>query len=210
MGLFRLGFFTAVLAASAAAAFIGCDDGTSSGSESSTSSSAASGTGGAGGGGMSTGGNGGAGGVLDLDMTEADFTCILKWDQVRLFRITNLLGKQAEALAAANAPGTMDYPVGTVIQLIPNEAMVKRRKGFSAASNDWEFFFLDTSAAGTTIVARGVADVVNQFGGNCLNCHAKAQTQYDFVCEKMHGCDPLPFGDDVILMNQNGDPRCTP
>jgi hypothetical protein len=141
-------------------------------------------------------------------MTEADFTCIKDWTQVDLFRITNKLGNLEGSLAVAKNPGSADYPVGTVIQLIPNEAMVKRKKGFNAASNDWEFFFLDTSAAGTKIVQRGTDTVVNAGGGNCLNCHAKAQKQYDFVCEKTHGCDPLPFTDAQILAVQDGDPRC--
>jgi hypothetical protein len=214
MQLRQFAFLTAVVAMSAATPLMGCSDGTSTNNTTSSSSSSGAGgeggTGNGGNGGASSGGAGGGSSALDLDMTEADFACILKWDKVRLFRITNLLGMQAEALAAANAPGTMDYPVGTVIQLIPNEAMVKRRAGFSAVSKDWEFFFLDTSASGTKIVSRGVDNVVNQFGGNCLNCHQKAMPQYDFVCEKMHGCDPLPITDDIILMTQNGDPRCMP
>jgi hypothetical protein len=167
------------------------------------------GTGGIGGTG-GTGGMGGTGGsaAVDLDMTAADFDCILNWEKVRLFRITNKLGNLDASLAAANNPGTGDYPVGTVIQLVPTEAMVKRKAGFSDASKDWEFFFLEVSDMGTKIVSRGTTDVVNGFGGNCLNCHAKAMPQYDFVCEKNHGCDPLPFTDDVILMAQNSDARC--
>lgn len=204
----RIGFFALVLASAAATAFAGCGDDQGSGTSSASSSASGSASGSSS---SSSGGEGGSGGGgADLDMTEADFGCILKWDKVRLFRITNLLGNVDGALAAANAPGTMDYPVGTVIQLIPNEAMVKRKKGFAAASNDWEFFFLDTSATGTKIIKRGVTDVVNQFNGNCLNCHAKAMKEFDFVCEKTHGCDPLPIGDDVILSTQNGDPRCMP
>jgi hypothetical protein len=194
----------ALVLATTAAAIVGCSGDQGSDTSSSTSTTSSS---------TGTGGNGGAGGSAngpDLDMTEADFGCILKWTQVRLFRITNLLGNIDGSLAAANAPGTIDYPVGTVIQLIPNEAMVKRRKGFDATSNDWEFFFLNTTASGTTIVQRGVADVVNQFNGNCFNCHAKAMKQFDFVCEKTHGCDPLPFGDTQILDAQNADPRCVP
>ncbi|MDC3961515.1 hypothetical protein [Polyangium jinanense] len=164
------------------------------------------GTGGAGGAGGS-GGNGGAGGN-DLVMTEADLDCILGWEKVRSFRVTNKLGNLDATLAAANAPGTTDYPVGTVIQLVPFEAMVKRAPGFAAESNDWEFFFLEVSEMGTKIVQRGSTDVVNQFGGNCLDCHKKALPEFDFVCEKEHGCDPLPLTDDEIQMVQNGDPRC--
>jgi len=164
------------------------------------------GTGGAGG----TSGTGGAGGnaVQDLDMTEADFDCILNWTKVRSFRVTNKLGNEDATLLVANDPGKSDYPVGTVIQLIPTEAMVKRKPGFSAVTNDWEFFFLDVSSMGTKIVARGTSDVVNGLGGNCLDCHSKATKEFDFVCEKGHGCDPLPFSDADIQMIQDSDARC--
>jgi hypothetical protein len=187
----------------ATSVIVACSGGGSSSSgdggsgSTSSSSSGSGGTGGGTGGGSSSSGGGGTGGGIgggggtggaaaDFNMMESDFECILKWDKVRLFRITNKLGKIDETLAVANNPGSGDYPVGTLIQLVPNEAMIKRAKGFSPASND----------------------VVNQGGGNCLDCHAKAEPKYDFVCEKMHGCDALPFGDDVILMAQDGDPRC--
>ena len=49
--------------------------------------------------------------------------------------------------------------------------------------------------------------VVNGFGGNCFNCHTKADPQWDLVCEQNHGCDPLPFTDQLILALQQGDPR---
>jgi hypothetical protein len=32
--------------------------------------------------------------------------------------------------------------------------------------------------------------------------------QFDFVCEKTHGCEPLGISDDIILFFQNGDARC--
>lgn len=144
----------------------------------------------------------------DLDMTPEDFVCVLDWDLVRRFRITNLLGHLDEALAVAESPDGGVYPVGTVIQLIPGEAMVKRATGWSPETNDWEFFSLATSADGTEILARGATRVVNQFGGNCFGCHSAAEPQWDLVCETDHGCAPLPIGPDVIEMLQNGDPRC--
>lgn len=146
--------------------------------------------------------------AADIELKAEDFTCILKWPKVRQFRITNKLNSLDKSLAVANSPGMADYPVGTVIQLVPSEAMVKRRAGFSSKSNDWEFFSLQVASDSTTILARGTDQVINQFGGNCLNCHAKAEKKYDFLCEKMHGCDPLPIGDDIIQNLQNADPRC--
>jgi hypothetical protein len=156
----------------------------------------------------SSSGDATTGAVEDIDMRPEDFTCILEWAKVRKFRVTNLLGHQEEALAVANDPAGGVYPVGTVIQLIPNEAMVKRGAGFAPDNSDWEFFFLDTTAQGTTITARGTTDVVNGFGGNCFDCHAKAAPQWDRICEEGHGCDPLPFTPEQIEMVQQGDPRC--
>ncbi len=149
-----------------------------------------------------------AGAEEDLDMSPEDFVCILEWDKVRNLRIANLLGYQDEALAVANSPDGGVYPVGTVIQLVPTEAMVKRAAGTSPISGDWEYFFLEVSAQGTEIATRGFEEVVNGFGGNCQDCHSKAAPQWDFICEKDHGCDPLPFTDEQIEAVQNADPRC--
>lgn len=144
----------------------------------------------------------------DLDMRPDDFECLTNWTQVRRFRLTNKLGRIDEALAVANDPNGGVYPVGTVIQLVPSEAMVKRRRGFSEATRDWEFFALKTSAEGTEIVTRGGAEVVNAFGGNCLGCHSLAAPQWDLVCEQSHGCNPLPFTAQQIEALQNADVRC--
>jgi hypothetical protein len=178
------------------------------GSSSSSSSSGGGGAGGSGSGSGSGSGGGGGGVVEDFDMAAADFTCLLSLPKVRRFRITNMLGHESESLAVANAPGMSDYPVGTLIQLVPVEAMVKRRKGFSPASNDWEYFFLDVAESGTTIVSRGTTDVVNRFGGNCQSCHEKAEPKWDFVCENDHGCDTIPVTPEQIEQAQAGDPRC--
>ena len=32
---------------------------------------------------------------------------------------------------------------GSVLQLMPNEVMVKHEKGFNPATRDWEFFYID-------------------------------------------------------------------
>ncbi len=144
----------------------------------------------------------------DFDAVADDFVCILDWPQVRNYRIHNFLGHLDAAIAIAESPDGGEFPVGTVIQLIPGEAMVKRGAGISPESGDWEFFELKPSASGTEIGVRGFGEVVNQFGGNCLECHTKAEPQWDFICEKGHGCDPLPFTDEQIAQIQMDDPRC--
>jgi hypothetical protein len=136
-----------------------------------------------------------------------DFRNLHTMTKVRGFYVDNRLGHLDEALAVANSPDGGEYPVGTIIQLVPQEAMVKRRDGFSPATNDWEFFFLSVSPEGTVIEVRGGDEVVNRFGGNCASCHAAADPQFDMVCEDDHGCEPLPIGDDVIFAIQEADPR---
>lgn len=146
--------------------------------------------------------------IEDLDMAAEDFSCILEWPRVDRFHIVNLLGHQerAEAVARSSAGGT--YPVGTVIQLVPSEAMVKRREGWNPATNDWEFFFLEVAAEGASIVSRGTDDVVNGFGGNCFDCHREAEPRWDLVCASGHGCEPIPVTPEQIEMLQQSDPRC--
>jgi hypothetical protein len=41
----------------------------------------------------------------------------------------------------------------------------------------------------------------------CLSCHIPA-ARYDFVCEKGHGCAPIPIDDKKIAEIQGMDPRC--
>jgi hypothetical protein len=137
----------------------------------------------------------------------ADFRNLHTMTKVRNFYVDNRLGHLDQALAVANSPTGGEYPVGTIIQLVPQEAMVKREKGFSPSTRDWEFFFLSVNGDGTTIERRGTADVVNRFGQNCASCHQGAQARFDGVCEENHGCAPLPIGPDVFHAIQESDPR---
>jgi hypothetical protein len=143
----------------------------------------------------------------DLDMKPSDFRNLQTMTKVRGFFVDNRLGHRKAALRIARSGKGGVYPVGTILQLVPQEAMVKRRKGFNPATRDWEFFFLTTNAQGTTIVTRGTTTVVNRFGGHCASCHLAAQAKFDMVCEHDHGCAPLPVGDDVIAAIQRADPR---
>jgi hypothetical protein len=190
----------------------------SGGTVAASGGSPASGAGGdgvGGGGGTAAGAGGavatGAGGAADVDFDPqaSDFECITRWTHVRNFYVTNKLGNLDGTLAIANdTTNGGKYPVGTIIQLVPFEAMVKRHAGFSADTNDWEFFSLNAAATGTQIVSRGTKNVVNQFGGNCFTCHQKADPKFDFVCEETHGCDPLPLTPQLIQAAQASDARC--
>jgi hypothetical protein len=145
----------------------------------------------------------------DINMQPSDFHNLHAMTMVRGFFVDNRLSHLTAALRVARA-GRGVYPVGTIVQLVPQEAMVKRRKGFNPATRDWEFFFLRTTPQGTTIVTRGTTTVVNRFGDNCASCHLAAQSKFDLICEHNHGCAPLPVGDDVIAAIQRADPRPLP
>lgn len=144
--------------------------------------------------------------VVKVD--DSSFYCIRQMTPVRHFYVDNLLGNIAGTVAAANAPKGAIYPAGSVVQLIPGEAMVKRESGFSPATGDWEFFELHIDNKGSKIGKRGFADVNNQFGGNCFTCHAPARDPWDFICESGHGCDPIPIDHKMTGAIQRSDPRC--
>ncbi|PHS14914.1 MAG: hypothetical protein COA86_14695 [Kangiella sp.] len=144
----------------------------------------------------------------ELVITDSSFSCIRDMSRVRTLYVSNLLGHDDATIAVANSKDGGEYPVGSVVQLVPTEVMVKRKKGFNVATKDWEFFELTVSKEGSKIDKRGFADVVNRFGGNCFACHIKAEPKWDFICETGHGCDPIPLTPDMISVIQKTDPRC--
>jgi hypothetical protein len=144
--------------------------------------------------------------LRDVTPTAADFVNVNRMTRVGDHFIASLNGHLEEALAVARNPRDAVYPVGTVIQLIPTEAMVKRHKGYSPSTGDWEFFSLHVSPTGTEIQSSG-AKVMNFLGGDCASCHAAARSHFDFICEKGHGCAPIGVTDELIATIQEGDPR---
>ena len=144
---------------------------------------------------------------------EDDFTCVRDWPKVHEMRVFNRKPKKLKkAIAILEAGEGKRLPKGTILQIFPNEAMVKRGGKFNKEGNGWEFFALDVSASGTTVIQRGGAEVLNQFGGgSCQTCHVPAAA-FDFVCERTHGCIPLPAFVTAELLEalQQSDPRCPP
>src|SRR5437016_1386239 len=67
--------------------------------------------------------------VNAMDIDAKSFRCITKMTPVRQFYVDNLQGNLDGTLAAANSATGAVYPPGSVIQLIPGEAMVKRDRG---------------------------------------------------------------------------------
>lgn len=145
-----------------------------------------------------------------LEVTDDSFRCIRQMTSVRHFYVDNLLGNIPATLVVANAPKGAIYPPGSVVQLVPTEAMVKREYGYSPATGDWEFFELDVSEIGSKIIKRGFADVNNRFNKNCFACHAPARDLWDFICETGHGCEAIPIDHKMTEALQRSDPRCGP
>ena len=141
-----------------------------------------------------------------------DFKCLLKGTKPAgknfyVFHRSKRKLARAVAIAESGAPG-QEYPVGTILQLLPFEAMVKRGGRFNPEGHGWEFFKLGVNERNRSkINARGMGEVRN-FIGSCQGCHMTGQApQFDLVCEG-HGALQLPIDAAVIQENQNSDVRC--
>ena len=143
-----------------------------------------------------------------LSITEKSFRCMTEMTHIGHFYVDNLAGDLKDTVQVAESTSGGVYPVGSVLQLVPTEVMVKREKGYNVATRDWEFFELDVSPAGSTIRTRGFVSVVNRFGGNCFACHVRARPEFDLVCSTTHGCDPIPVTIAMSGALQRTDPRC--
>jgi hypothetical protein len=145
----------------------------------------------------------------DLVITEKSFGCVLDLPKVRNTRIQNpdpQKLKEAIQIFKDSVPDK-EYPTGTILQLIPTEAMVKHERAAFPNTNGWEFFALKVSADGTTILDRGDKVLNTSLKKPCLDCHSPA-AKFDFVCEKGHGCAPIPVTDQLIAAMQSADQRC--
>ena len=151
-------------------------------------------------------------GAREFVAQESDFACLSEWPQVRKFRIFNANQrrlKKALRVAERGRPAR-HYPRGTIIQLVPFEAMVKRRGGYNREGGGWEFFALRPTAAGTEIAQRGGPEVVSfgLSGANCQACHSAAK-RFDFVCESGRGCVDINVSAELVDFLTRNDPRCS-
>src|ERR1700687_532435 len=143
-----------------------------------------------------------------FSISEKSFRCITEMTHIGHFYVDNLAGNLKGTVQVAESPNGGVYPVGSVLQLVPTEVMVKREKGVNAATRDWEFFELAVSPSGSTIRTRGFVSVVNRFGGNCFTCHVRARPEFDLVCDTTHGCEGIPLTITMSTALQRTDPTC--
>src|SRR3974377_1887497 len=89
-------------------------------------------------------------------ITDKSFGCMLDMPKLRNTRIQNPDPeklKEAIRIFQDSVPDK-EYPTGTILQLIPTEAMVKHDRAAFPNTNGWEFFAFAVSAGGTTIHER--------------------------------------------------------
>ena len=143
-----------------------------------------------------------------VDVSESTFKCLSALAASGRFFVDNILADLDATLSVTNSSSGGNYPPGSLLTLVPDEAMIKHQEGWNPATNDWEFFLLGLSAEGTSILARGGAEVASP-SGSCFGCHQLARSEWDLVCGVDHGCAPIAFTLEQIRDAQAMDPRCT-
>jgi hypothetical protein len=144
-----------------------------------------------------------------------DFHCLLKGKKPEgkdfyVFNRNRAKLRKAVAMSQTGELPGKGYPVGTILQVLPFEAMIKRRPGYNPDGNDWEFVRLTpTPEGGTQILADGRAEVANALG-SCQGCHKALALRYDLVCGFVVGASGLGLTEEQLAKIQASDPRCTP
>ena len=143
-----------------------------------------------------------------------DFRCLLKGKKVEgknfyIFNRNRARLRKAVAMTETGEIPPSGYPVGTVLQVLPLEAMIKRRPGYNPDGDNWEFVRLkvDPTTAKTTIIADGKGEVANPLG-SCQACHARLAPKFDLVCGFVIGANGLGLTDEQLAAIQAADPRC--
>jgi hypothetical protein len=141
-----------------------------------------------------------------------DFKCLLKGKKPegKDFYVLNRNRAKLRKAVAMSQTGELPgkgYPVGTILQVLPFEAMIKRRAGFNPEGNDWEFVRLSTPDGRTQILADGKGEVSNALG-SCQACHKALAQQHDLVCGFVIGAAGLGLTEQQLASIQAADPRC--
>src|SRR5947208_8522474 len=114
----------------------------------------------------------------DVTVSENSFTCIRDGHKIRNTYIRNANPEKLKEAVRIfkNSVPDKEYPVGTILQLVPFEAMVKHPREKFPQSNGWEFFALEVSEAGTKIRDRGDNVINLSLGATCLSFDQLAAT----------------------------------
>ena len=142
-----------------------------------------------------------------------DFKCLTDGTQApgKHFYISNLKKRKLKKALKKTETGKVGkgYPVGTILQLFPFEAMVKRGGKFNREGHGWEYFQLHVTSDGQTeILKRGTAEVTGLTGTSCQDCHERLAADHDAICEFIIGAEGLGLTDEMIAALQASDARC--
>lgn len=150
-----------------------------------------------------------AGDGEDLFLVDDDLGCIgeAPWEPVGNYKLWNPLGHQLEAAEHGRTNALGAFPVGTVISLFHGEVSVKRGRGFSPETADWEFLTLGVDADRQTVILDRGTTAIRNVGGSCVDCHDGAAA-FDYVCGDSNNCGALPFFVDTSPDSLVEDPRC--
>jgi hypothetical protein len=142
-----------------------------------------------------------------------DFQCILNGVKAEgknfyIFHRNKKRLRRAVRMTSTGKIPKAGYPVGTIIQLFPQEAMIKRRRRFNRDGHGWEFVQLKVTQDGQTeVMASGRGEVANALG-SCQGCHVQLAPDHDLVCEFVVGTSGLLLTDEQVQRIQAADPRC--
>ena len=145
----------------------------------------------------------------DITVSEQTFGCILDWPKVRNTRFKH---SDPEKLKEAmrifrNSVPDKEYPVGTILQLVPFEAMVKHPREKFPKTMDGSFsLWMSPTKGPRSMIEERVSSMFRKESPG-LSCHQPV-AKFDFVSEKGHGCAPIPFDDQKIADIQKADLRC--
>jgi hypothetical protein len=142
-----------------------------------------------------------------------DFKCLTDGTKApgKHFYISNLRKRKLNKALKKTMTGKVGkgYPVGTILQLFPFEAMAKRGGKFNREGGGWEYFQLNITPDGQTeILKRGTAEVTGLTGTSCQNCHLNLAADHDSICEFVIGVEGLGLTEEIVAAFQASDARC--
>src|SRR5260370_20964331 len=69
-----------------------------------------------------------------LSISEKSFRCMTEMTHIAPFYVDNLVGNLPGTVQEAESPTRGGYPVGSAVQLVSTEVMVRVQKGFNTAT----------------------------------------------------------------------------
>ena len=151
----------------------------------------------------------------EVEVTADTFKCLAEMTPVKHFFVDNLLGNLEGTLAVANSDTGGTYPKGSVVQLFPDEIMVKHGEGWNLATRDWEFFEIDVTELNIGDSCH-VSDLVAPEGVEIVPAAERAivavqapRVVVEEVAEEIEGEEGVEEGDEAAATAEGETPADT-